>query len=299
MAYASRSLNNVETHFTTSEKELLAIVWATKYFRPFLYGRRFKIISDHKPLVWIMNVKDPGSRLLRWKIQLAEYDYEITYKRGSQNTNADALSRIGSVSKGGERSDEFDEERKRQILYEFHDSPVGGHRGMNKTYRAIKSQYLWPNMRREVEEYVKQCRSCQVNKILTPKHKAPMEITTTAKHPFDKCYLDIVGPLPVTQGNKKYILTFQDDLSKYVVAVPIGQQDAETVARAFVANIVLKYGTPGTVQTDQGANFMSEVFRNTCKILKIKKIQSTAIRPGRKGVLRGAIVCWLSTSDIM
>jgi transposase InsO family protein len=68
-----------------------------------------------------------------------------------------------------------------------------------------------------------------------------------------------------------------------VVAVPIGQQDAEMVARAFVANIVLKYGTPGTVQTDQGANFISEVFRNTCKILKIKKIQSTAFRPESQG----------------
>ena len=44
----------------------------------------------------------------------------------------------------------------------------------------------------------------------------------------------------MTQGNKKYSLTFQDDLSKYVVAVPIGQQDAVTVAKAFVANIVLK-----------------------------------------------------------
>ena len=50
-------------------------------------------------------------------------------------------------------------------------------------------------MRREVEEYLKQCRGCQVNNMLTPKHKAPIEITTTAEHPFDKCYLDIVGPL--------------------------------------------------------------------------------------------------------
>ena len=99
VAYASRSLNNIETHYTTSEKELLAIVWATKYFRPYLYGRRFKIFSDHKPLVWILNVKDRGSRLLRWRIHLAEYDYEITYRRGSQNTNAYALSRIDSVSK--------------------------------------------------------------------------------------------------------------------------------------------------------------------------------------------------------
>jgi len=134
-------------------------------------------------------------------------------------------------------------------------------------------------MRRDVEEYLKQCRSCQVNKMLTPKHKAPMEIMTTAEHPFDKCCLDIVGPLPVTQGNSKYILTFQDDLSKYVIAVRIGQQDAETVARAFVTSIVLKYGTPRILQTDQGANFISEVFRNTCKILKFKKIQSTAFHP--------------------
>jgi hypothetical protein len=141
VAYASRRLNNAEIHYTTSEKELLAIVWATKYFRPYLYGRRFKIVSDHKPLVWVMNGKNPGSRLLRWRIQLAEYDYEITYRRGSQNTNADALSRIGIVSKEDDRSDEFDE-RKKQILYEFHDSPVGGHRGMNKTYRAIVTIFL-------------------------------------------------------------------------------------------------------------------------------------------------------------
>jgi len=97
VAYANRNLNNAETHYTTSEKELLAIVWATKYFRPYLYGRRFKIVSDHKLLVWVMNVKDPRLRLLRWRIQFAEYDYEITYRRGSQNTNADALSRIGIV----------------------------------------------------------------------------------------------------------------------------------------------------------------------------------------------------------
>jgi hypothetical protein len=63
----------------------------------------------------------------------------------------------------------------------------------------------------------------EAQEILTPKHKAPMEIRKTAKHPFEKCYLDNVVPLPVTQGNNKYILTFQDDLSNYAVDVPIGQ----------------------------------------------------------------------------
>ena len=282
VAYASRSLNSAETHYTTSEKELLAVVWATKYFRPYLYGRRFKVVSDHKPLVWVMNVKDPGSRLMRWRIQLAEYDYEIIHKSGARNANADALSRIGCVDKVEDPSATPDED-KRAILHEFHDSPIGGHRGMNKTYRAIKARYNWPNMRRDIEEYVKQCKSCQVNKSLTPRHKAPMEITTTAEHPFEKCYLDIVGPLPVTQGDSKYILTFQDDLTKYIVAIPIVQQDAETVARAFVERVVLIYGTPRIVQTDQGANFISEVFRNTCKILGIRKIQSTAFHPESQG----------------
>ena len=283
VAFASRSLNRAEMNYTTSEKELLAIVWATQYFRPYLYGRHFKIVTDHKPLTWVMNVKDPSSRLLRWRIKLEEFDYEITYKKGSQNTNADAMSRIATVTAETKGCTNLKDETKRQILYEFHDAPCGGHRGMNKTFRAIKSQYSWPNMRREIEEYVKQCKSCQVNKTLQPRQKVPMEITSTANHPLEKCFLDVVGPLPVSEAGNRYVLTFQDDLSKYVVATPIRQQDADTVARTFVSQIVLKYGTPSVVQTDQGANFLSEVFRSTCKILKIQKIQSTAFHPESQG----------------
>ena len=242
VAYASRSLNYAELHYSTSEKELLSVVWAVKYLRQYLYGQKFTIVTDHRPLVWIMNVKDPGSRLTRWRIQLAEYDYKIVHKSGSQNANANALGRIRRVGVLEKHREVTDEKVKHQILYEYHDAPVGGHRGMNKTYRAISSQYTCPNMKREVENYVRQCKSCHVNKILTPKHRAPLQITTTAERPFEKCYLDIVGPLPVTSQGHKYILTFQDDLSKYVVAIPVEKQDAETTARAFVEKIVLTHG---------------------------------------------------------
>jgi hypothetical protein len=92
---------------------------------------------------------------------------------------------------------------------------------MNKTFRTVKSRYTWPNMRRNVEEYVKKCKSCQVNKTLKPKRKALVEIKSTTNHPFDKCYLDTVGRLPLSATGNRYILTFQDDLSKYVVATPI------------------------------------------------------------------------------
>lgn len=94
ICYASRTLSNSEINYSTIEKELLAIVWATKYFRPYLFGRKFKIITDHRPLTWIMSLKEPNSKLIRWRLKLEEYDYEIIYKKGKLNTNADALSRI-------------------------------------------------------------------------------------------------------------------------------------------------------------------------------------------------------------
>lgn len=94
VAYASRTLNETEQKYSTIEKELLAIIWACKYFRPYLYGRKFQIYTDHRPLVWLFNVKEPGSKLIRWRLKLEEYDYTIIYKSGKQNTNADSLSRI-------------------------------------------------------------------------------------------------------------------------------------------------------------------------------------------------------------
>jgi hypothetical protein len=226
-----------------------------------------------------MSVKDPGSRLLRWRIQLEEYDYEIVYKPGVQNSNADALSRICTLESECEGPDQINPDLKMKILQENHDSILGGHRGMNKTYEAIKGHYRWPNMRREVEEYVKRCEKCQLNKTLKPRGKAPMEITTTAQKPFEMCSLDIVGPLTESTSRNKYILTIQDSLSKFLIAVPIPQQDADTVARAFVLNVVLKFGAPAQVLTDQGSNFLSDLFKSMCRLLKLKKIQTTAFRP--------------------
>ncbi|PNF17230.1 hypothetical protein B7P43_G05227 [Cryptotermes secundus] len=223
IAYASRNLNKAEKNYSTSEKKLLAIVWGIKHFRPYLYGQKFKIASDHKPLKWLMNIKDPGSRLFKWRIKLEECDYEIVYKKGLLNTNADALSRINAWSSIDTQNpiEITGEEQKKQILFEYHDAPIGGRRGMNKTFKAIKAKFHWSNMRQEVEDYIKKCKSCQINKLLVPKKRAPMEITTTTDHPFDKCCLVIVGPLLETEKGNKYILTFQDDLSKLVTMIPI------------------------------------------------------------------------------
>lgn len=94
ISYISRTLNDHETNYSTIEKELLAIVWATKTFRHYLLGRHFEIASDHQPLCWLHKMKEPNAKLTRWKFRLAEYDFDIKYVKGKENHVADALSRI-------------------------------------------------------------------------------------------------------------------------------------------------------------------------------------------------------------
>lgn len=90
IAYASRTLNLAEINYSTIEKETLAI-W------PYLLGHKFEILSDHKPLIWLFKAKDPGSRLLRWRLKLKEYEHSISYIPGTQNTVAEALSQIPTI----------------------------------------------------------------------------------------------------------------------------------------------------------------------------------------------------------
>jgi len=97
--------------------------------------------------------------------------------------------------------------------------------------------------------------------------------------------LPVLTATTLTVKGNKYILAFQDDLSIYGIGVPIHQQDKETVVREFILHIILKHGTPCVLQTDQGSDFLSEVFESTCKLLRIKKIQSTAFHPESQGSL--------------
>jgi hypothetical protein len=94
IAYASKSLIPAERNYSVTEGECLAIVWAVKYFRPYLHGTTFTLITNHSALRWLMTSRELNSRLMQWSLKLQEYDFVINYRPGAKHTDVDALSRI-------------------------------------------------------------------------------------------------------------------------------------------------------------------------------------------------------------
>lgn len=136
-------------------------MWACKHYRPYLLWRKFTIINDHKGLTWIFNVKDSSLRLIRWKLSLEECDYEIQYRAGLKNCNADSLSRY-PIQCLNVNLEELTEERKQKIIEEMHNCPVGGHQGIQRAIERIKLYISWPGLDQDVAQYIKQCKTWQI-----------------------------------------------------------------------------------------------------------------------------------------
>jgi hypothetical protein len=93
IAFASRQMNQAEQNYCASEAEMLAIIWATKQFRCYLYGKRFKVRTDHLALTYVRKFTGNNARLLRWSLRLSEFDFQIEHCPGTQIRDVDALSR--------------------------------------------------------------------------------------------------------------------------------------------------------------------------------------------------------------
>ena len=102
---------------------------------------------------------------------------------------------------------------------------------------------------------------------------APLGKTEEPSSPFEVTSMDIMGPYLVTPRKNKYLLTFIDHFSKWVEAYPIPDITAETCVRVY-SQILTRHGAGSTLITDQGRSFMSAFFKETCKILGIRKVNT-------------------------
>ncbi|GJV82457.1 reverse transcriptase domain-containing protein [Tanacetum coccineum] len=97
--YASKTMTEAQIHYTTTEKEMLAVVYAFEKFRPYLVLSKSIVYTDHSALKYLMNKQDAKPRLLRWVLLLQEFDITIRDKKGSENLAADHLSRLENPHK--------------------------------------------------------------------------------------------------------------------------------------------------------------------------------------------------------
>ena len=92
--YLSRNLSKTERNYSTIERECLAIVWSLQKFQKYLLGKKFMLLTDHKPLVAFNKKKISNAKVNRWAMQLADFQFEIKPIRGKDNVIADILSRM-------------------------------------------------------------------------------------------------------------------------------------------------------------------------------------------------------------
>ena len=123
------------------------------------------------------------------------------------------------------------EDHREDIICHYHESLIGGYKGVTKTYRRIRNLFDLPRMHRDVEDYIRSCKSCQEQKLVRINTREPMLITETPARPFDKMALYTVGLLPFTPNGNRHILTLQCQFLKFCMPIPLPDIRAEIVAK--------------------------------------------------------------------
>ena len=138
-------------------------------------------------------------------------------------------------------------------------------------------------MKKDVHEWISSCDLCCQKKSARRKHIHSLT-TWKLSHPFWQVALDIMGPLPESSGNK-YILLIGDQFTKWYEAIPMSNQEASTVAKAFVNVWVSRLGCPANLHSNKSSNFRSNLFKNKCKELGINRKSTTTYHPQENAMI--------------
>ncbi|KAI2666560.1 Transposon Tf2-11 polyprotein [Labeo rohita] len=321
-AFYSRKLSPAEQNYDVGNRELLAIKLALEEWRHWLEGSNhpFTIITDHKNLQYIREAKRLNPRQARWALFFTRFNYKITYRPGSKNISADALSRLHSPEQSVEPESivpsnliispivwEIDEDIRNATLQEAappecpegkiyvplalrqtlldtaHRSPGSGHPGSQRTLSLVRSRYWWPSMRRDTIRYVQSCSVCAMStspRQLPTGKLVPLPIP---QRPWSHIGVDFVTDLPAAEGNT-CILVMVDRFSKMCKFFPLkGLPTAMETAETLFQQLFRHFGLPEEIVSDRGPQFISHVWKAFFKLLGVSVNLSSGYHPQTNG----------------
>lgn len=170
------------------------------------------------------------------------------------------------------------------LLHDYHDAPISGHLGQLKTYQRLSASYWWPKMAQDINEYVRSCTSCQMNKSINQKPNGVLNPIETQTKRWHAVTMDFTGPLPTTKSGHNMLMVVVDKFTKRTHLIPTNSTDtAPDTAQHFFHNIVRLHGLPKIIISDRDAKFTSLFWKSLFKKMGVKLAMSTAYHPQTDG----------------
>lgn len=160
----------------------------------------------------------------------------------------------------------------------FHQSPVGGHLGILKTIAKIRREYIWKGMDRDIAERVRSCKLCSLSKP-AQNTKLGLLASQVAQRPMEKLFMDYVGPFPRSKTGNTILLVVVDAFTKFVWLFPLKKATARLTLEALNNKLFQHFGQPTCITTDNGSQFISNLFKRMCFGLGIQHVTTSPYYP--------------------
>lgn len=148
-----------------------------------------------------------------------------------------------------------------EVLQQAHDAPSSAHCGMKKTVEKIKRYLFWPRMVSQIREYISQCIVCRTTKSPNTILKPPMGKPFSSDRPFQKLYIDLLGPYPRSKKGNIGLLIVVDHFTKFHLLCPLKKFTASKICEFLEGAIFYTFGVPEMILTDNGSQFKSSAFQ--------------------------------------
>ena len=152
-----------------------------------------------------------------------------------------------------------------EVITSLHISVTAGYLGAYKTLEKYRQRYYWPGFKTDVRHHILRYDKCQKRFGPSQKHQHSL-VDWKSSYPFHHNGLDLLGPLPTSNGCR-YILLIGDHFTKWYEAIPLPDQTAAATSNGPFGRWICRFGCPYSIHTDQGTNFESQLFANLLKKL--------------------------------